>query len=285
MAMAVSTRTTQRARRQPRRRGRTQAQRADKYDLYQKAVQEPEADIPLIDRVFRRHRGRPPRTLREDFCGTAHMACCWVAGHPENRAFGIDLDPEPLAWGERHNLGPLTQDQRARVHLIEGDVRTVACGRVDVTVAFNFSYFLFKTRREMLHYFRRVLDSLAPDGMFVLDAYGGADAQRTSQEERRVDGFTYVWDQHSFDPIHNNGQNFIHFEFPDGSRLFRAFRYEWRIWSIPEIREMLAEAGFAHTEVYWEGTDSKTGEGNGVFTRREKAIDDPAWIAYLVALR
>jgi len=53
---------------------------------------------------------------------------------------------------------------------------------------------------------------------------------------------------------------------------------------VPELREILEDAGFSKTEVYWEGTDRKTGEGNDVFSKRETAHDDPAWIAYLVAL-
>jgi hypothetical protein len=57
------------------RRRKTRAQREDKYDLYQRSVQEPEPDVSLIGRVFKQHFGRPPRLLREDFCGTAHLAC------------------------------------------------------------------------------------------------------------------------------------------------------------------------------------------------------------------
>ncbi len=70
----------------------------------------------------------------------------------------------------------------------------------------------------------------------------------------------------------------------DGSRIRRAFAYDWRLWILPEVRDLLLEAGFTGVEVYWEGTDGETGEGNNIFTRRERAIDDPAWIAYIVAI-
>ncbi len=53
---------------------------------------------------------------------------------------------------------------------------------------------------------------------------------------------------------------------------------------LPEVRDLLLEAGFTGVEIYWEGTDSETGEGNNIFTRRERAIDDPAWIAYIIAI-
>jgi hypothetical protein len=266
--------------------GRTLAAKAKArlYDLYQESVQEPEADFRLIERVFRQRYGRVPRTLREDFCGTALMACRWVTRHAENRAWGIDIDPVPLAWGRAHNLASLDPSQAARVKLIEGDVRTVGHAKVDVTSAFNFSYYLFQQRAELLDYFRRARATLLPESLFMLDVYGGADSQRTMRERRRVKSYRYVWHQRLFDPITHRVVNDIDFEFKDGSHWRRAFTYDWRLWSIPELRELLAEAGFAHSEVYWEGTDTATGKGNDVFRRREHAPDEPAWVAYVVGV-
>ena len=37
-------------------------------------------------------------------------------------------------------------------------------------------------------------------------------------------------------------------------------------------------------KVYWEGTSQRTGQGNDIYTRRERAEADPAWVSYLVAL-
>jgi len=120
--------------------------------------------------------------------------------------------------------------------------------------------------------------------MLFLDAYGGVEAQQQRIVRRPCDGFTYVWEQRSFDPIQSWGRNYIHYEFPDGSAIRRAFRYDWRLWTLPELREIMADAGFSHSEVYWEGTCQRTGLGNDVFVRRERAEADPAWIAYLVAI-
>jgi hypothetical protein len=264
---------------------RTEAKRADRHDLYQRSVQEPAADAPFIHRVFKHDYGRAPRSLREDFCGTAALACHWVERHDENVAVGIDLDPEPLEWGRRHNLSKLSAEQAARVKLIEGDVLDVGAGGFDVTVAFNFSYMTFDRRSLLLRYFRQARSTLANEGLFVIDVYGGPDAQRELEETRECDGFDYVWDQHSFDPIQSRGVNYIHFEFDDGSRIRRAFRYAWRLWGIHELRDLLDDAGFSKTEVYWEGTDRKTGEGNDVFKRRESAEDDPAWVCYIAGIR
>jgi hypothetical protein len=62
----------------------------------------------------------------------------------------------------------------------------------------------------------------------------------------------------------------------------KAFTYVWRLWTLPEILEMLAETGFKNPTVYWEGTD-EDGEGDGVFTPETKGEADAGWIAYLVA--
>jgi len=265
-------------------RPRSLAQKADKYVCYQQSVQEPEIDVRFAERVFRGIRRRPARSLREDFSGTSAFSCAWVARHRENTAFAVDLDPEPLVWGRKHNVAALTPDQQSRIKLVEGDVRAVGHEPVDITVAYNFSYFLFPTRPAMLEYFRAARASLVSDGLLFLDAYGGGQAMEALTEETARDGFTYVWEQRAFDPISHRGDNHIHFGFPDGSSLRRAFSYTWRLWTLPEIRELLAEAGFAESRIYWEGTDHATGEGNDVFTRREKAEGDPAWLAHIVAL-
>jgi SAM-dependent methyltransferase len=265
---------------------KTQAQQADKHELYEKSVQQPEEDVSLVSRIYKKRFDKPAHTMREDFCGTAVFAYEWVRRHAENRAWGIDLDPEPLEWGRARHGPKLDEAQSQRLALIQGDVLEVRHDPVDVTVAFNFSYFLFNTRETLRNYFEVARKTLQEDGLFLIDVYGGGEAQKPQEEKREVDGgFTYVWDQHEFEPIHHKVTNFIHFEFEDGSRMRRAFRYDWRLWTLPELRELLAEAGFRDIEVYWEGTDGDTGEGNGIFRLCERAPEDPAWICYIAAYR
>ena len=265
-------------------RNNTMAEHADRHYLYQESVQDTEAEIDFVEETWDRLRDRPAELLREDFCGTGNTACEWVRRDPTHYAVGVDLDPEVLEWGELNNIAQLDEEQQSRIELLREDVVNTLPEPADIVLAMNFSYYLFPTRTEMLEYFRNVRRGLTDDGIFFLDAYGGPDAQQSQIEQRECDGFEYIWEQHSFDPIQNRGVNYIHFAFPDGSELRQAFAYEWRIWSLPEIREILLDAGFSKTEVYWEGTDRETGQGNDVFTRRERAHADPAWVAHLVAI-
>jgi len=101
------------------------------------------------------------------------------------------------------------------------------------------------------------------------------------QEPRKVaQGFTYVWDQNKFDPITHEVLNYIHFEFKDGTKMDKAFTYEWRYWTLPELRELLIEAGFSSVRVYWDVAPDDEEENYKVLT---KAENQPGWLAYLVA--
>jgi len=262
------------------------AETADRHRLYELSVQCAEAEIDFVDQTYRRLRGRAARLLREDFCGTANVCCEWVRRRKTNRAIGIDLDPEVLEWGRRHRLGHLKPSQARRIELIRGNVLTARGEAPQIVSAMNFSYWLFKERKQLQRYFRRVHRQLAEDGIFFLDAYGGYDAFREIEEEREIEdgdsGFTYVWEQEKYEPISGNLICHIHFDFPDGSRLERAFSYDWRLWTLPEIRELLSEAGFRRITVYWQGFDEE-GEADGIFEPVQEGDADAGWICYLSA--
>jgi len=265
----------------------TLAEQADPQRLYERSVQCPEAEVDFLQEHFRRLRGRDARHLREDFCGSAAICCEWVRRDGANTALGLDLDPAVLAWAEANNLSALDDHQRQRLQLRQANVLTAHADRdLDVVAAMNFSYWLFRDRDRLRDYFRSVHQVLAPHGVFFLDAYGGYDAFREIVEERTVedtDGrFTYRWEQASYNPIDGAMDCHIHFAFPDGSELPRAFSYRWRLWTLPEIRELLAEAGFRRVVVYWQGWDAN-GEPDGRFEPAEQADADAGWICYLSA--
>ena len=260
------------------------ASKADAHTLYQQAVQCVEAEIDFVDETFTKLRRRKAKHLREDFCGTANTACEWVRRRRTNRAVAVDLDAGVQEWGRRHNVEPLGR-AASRIELVNADVLDVDRGGMDVVLAMNFSYWILDTRTRMRRYFEKVRGALVEDGVFFLDAYGGYGAFREMKERTENDGFTYIWDQAWYDPITGRQRCHIHFRFPDGSRIRDAFVYEWRLWTLPEIREILEEAGFHDVTVYWQGTDEETGEGNGEFTPAEHGEADPGWITYITALK
>jgi hypothetical protein len=256
---------------------------SDRHELYELAVQNVTFECDFIERASRIHRGRPAESIREDFCGTFAASAEWVRRRASHRAIAVDLDPAVLAWGEARHAAALTAEARRRLSIRRGDVMRVETPPIDAIVALNFSYFIFKRREQILAYLRRAHAALVADGLLILDAYGGSDSHREIEEERHLDGFTYVWDQRLYNPITAEVRNHIHFRFPDGTELRRAFTYDWRLWSLSELQDLLSEAGFSRVTVYWEGTEERTGEGNGRFrpSRRGEACE--GWIAYLVA--
>jgi len=259
------------------------ARTADKHELYQFSVQSPEAEVRFIDRIYRQACGRRAELFREDFCGTALISCAWARFRRANHAYGVDLHRDTLQWGLEHNIRRLPPRTASRVHLINKDVLHVRRPKVHVVGAFNFSYFIWKDFPQLVRYFGSVRRSLLPEGLFVLDAYGGWEAQQIMEEENKLPGFTYVWHQAEYNPVNDHTVCHIHFRFPDGTQMRRAFTYDWRLWSLGTIRDALAAAGFASTEVHWEGTNRR-GDGNGVYRRTGKAANLPGWIAYITAL-
>lgn len=269
-----------RKKQQQKRRGFTAAT-ADRHRLYELSVQNPEHEVEFLSDLFEELRGRPARSVREDFAGTGWFSRHWVESHPERRALAVDLDAEVLAWGRERNVAALGENGD-RLRMVEADVREVDAGPHDLVVAFNYSYFTFRTRDELRGYFAAVRRALADDGLFVLDIFGGPEAQTALEEEREDEGFSYVWDQDEYDPITGTARNYIHFRFPDGSEMNRAFSYEWRLWSLVEVREVLQEAGF-DVGVWWEEAD-EDGEGSGEFRRQESVENELCWNAYVVAI-
>ncbi|MCZ6834405.1 MAG: methyltransferase domain-containing protein [Planctomycetota bacterium] len=264
------------------RKGWRTASTSDIHELYELSVQEPEAEVDLTDQVWEEQRGRLATSIREDFCGTAIASMSWVKRRRANTAIAVDLSAEVMDWGKKKVAERLNASQAKQLTFVQDNVLTVETEPVDSVLAMNFSYFLFRTRKELKHYFTRVHHALKDDGLFLLDAYGGSDSFLEMEEDRDLDGFTYIWDQAYYNPISGDVTNHIHFKFPDGTRIDKAFSYHWRLWTLPEIQELLKEAGFRTVHVYWEGTD-EDGEGDNEWTISTRGEACEGWIAYIVA--
>jgi len=212
-----------------------------KYDLYELCVQNPKGTVRFLEAV---HGGRPT-TLREDFSGGAAICRAWAAtGRP---AIAVDEAAAPL--------------RRARapgVTVVRADVRTPR-NKADIIAALNFPLGYWHTRAELVDYLRRSRSRLRPKGVFIADTYGGASSLTVESKQIEVIApgdvrITYTWDQQSVEPLTGRVFNAIHFSVRDGdgpARAFKsAFTYDWRLWTVTELRDAYAEAGFTRTDVY-----------------------------------
>lgn len=252
----------------------------DKYDLYRRAVQSAENDVVFLRNTYRELRGKSARVFREDFCGTFALSTEWIKLDPRSEAIGVDLDPEPMAYGKQHYLTQLKAEQQKRMKLIEGNVLDPNLPKADIVAAMNFSYFCFKQRDLMKRYFSNAYRTLNKDGIFLVDIFGGSQCYDAIEDRIKHPDFTYYWDQTSYDPVTSEALFYIHFRV-GGKKIERVFTYDWRMWSIPEIREIMHEVGFKKTHIYWEGT-AKDGSGDGNFTRVDHGESCLSWIAYIV---
>lgn len=252
----------------------------DKYELYRKAVQSAENDVVFLRDTYKELKGKLPRVFREDFCGTFALSTEWIKLNPRHEAIGIDLDPEPMAYGRQHYLSQLKPDQQRRMRLIEGNVLDPHLPKADIIAAMNFSYFCFKSRDLMKNYISNALKTLNKDGILLMDIFGGSQCYDAIEDTIKHEGFTYYWDQTNFDPVTNNALFHIHFRV-GGKKIEQVFTYDWRMWSISEIRDIMQEVGFKKAHVYWEGT-AKDGSGDGNFTRVDHGESCQSWIAYIV---
>lgn len=254
-----------------------------KYKFYEESVQNPEGEVNTLQSLFENVRGRKAKTLREDFCGTGAIMCNWVKQGPDFLSLGIDLDPEPVEYGKNYHLSKLSTEEQSRVNYIMGDVLEYQPEKVDLAVAQNFSYYIFKKRKQLVEYFSKIKEGLNSDGVFVLDLFGGPESMMPLEEETEQSNFSYFWDCDSFNPITNECIYHIHFKPKGEPKYQKVFTYDWRMWSFPELREILEEVGFQKTIAFWED-DDEDGEGNGEFSPTEKVDNCEGWIGYIVAL-
>lgn len=257
-----------------------------KYELYERSVQDAPNDAAILEDIYRQTRKKKPRILREDFCGTFSVACEWVKRGAQNQALALDIDPEPLAYGMENHFRRLKPAQQKRVRVLRKNVLSQTRPAADIVAACNFSYWIFKKRSEMLRYFKKVAASLKKDGLFLLDVVGGHDMSRLHQDRhdfgRGSKAFTYIWRHEKFNPLTHEGFFSISYRLKSGKKYSKVFTYDWRIWTVPELKDILHEAGFKNAWVYWE-KENRKGEGTGEFYRTDIEENCACWIAYIVA--
>ncbi|MEL7473296.1 MAG: class I SAM-dependent methyltransferase [Planctomycetota bacterium] len=229
-----------------------------KYDFYERCVQSPEDLAPLLRAIH----GQDPEILGEDFCAAAALSKAWCA-REGSRAIGVDLDPEPLERARR--------EAPSSLELIQGDALNATDQPADVIFVGNFSIGEIHERERLMRYLRHCHARLREGGVFVCDTYGGEGSFTQGAVHRNhpgPDGATirYTWEQRAADPLTGRVVNALHFRLDEAGMITQeltdAFVYDWRLRSVPELRDAMREAGFARTEVYAKLADAVDTEGN-----------------------
>jgi len=237
----------------------------DIHDLYELCVQSTDALVPLIRAIHAAN----PEILGEDFSGTAALSHAWVGLSDAHRAVCADLDRSALT---KHGEHPRIEKRAADVRTIDAPCDALFVG--------NFSIGYFHTRAELVAYLTHARTRLTDGGVFLCDTYGGDTSFTLGGVHRPTpmgDGrlCRYTWEQRRADPLTGMVTDVIHFRVEDAGVITHefddAFVYEWRLWSVPELRDAMRDAGFATTEVYAKLPEAVDDEGNAYVS----PIEDP----------
>jgi hypothetical protein len=260
-----------------------------KYELYEASVMDAPEDVKFFRKLYREIFTKEPFLYREDFCGTFCHSSEWVKLDKNKKAWALDRSRHPLAYGMKAHFSKLATDQKKRLQILKRDVFRGINHKVDLITVMNFSYCFLKQRELLKKYFKGVYQSLKPKGLFLMDACGGTEMQSPSVDKSKIPRgrgnppLIYYWEQKNFDAITFEANFAIHFQY--GKRKMKnAFTYDWRMWTLPEIQDLLYEVGFKKVHIYWEG-NQKNGEGNGIFKRRTHQENCEVWIAYVAAVK
>jgi SAM-dependent methyltransferase len=283
------------------------AQDCTALDLYLAAVQDPHAHARFLHHLFSRVRPTvSPRILREDFAGTGADALAWVKLDRNHSAWAIEQDAATHEWAQAR-ADRQAGFSRSRLHFVQSRVEDLDPSRVpsaDLISALNFSIGYLHSRPALLDYLCAVHSGLSPGGLFVASVFGGPETIRPGIVSTEVDAvrpgktcpgtpaFEYQWEVRRYNPVTGRGDFRIHFRIPKPTRgsgeeweLRDAFRYDWRLWSLPELSDALRDAGFGRVQI-WRHTLTTGRKGPRIFLGPIRSLGaENRWIAYVVGIR
>lgn len=233
----------------PRRKPDVRREGVSRYDLYEWCAQDPARDALLLRSIH----GGAPKVLGEDFAGTGALSRTWVRV-VGGLAVAADRDAEPLA---RCKGVAGVMVRMANVMAVDD--------KADMIAVMNFSICEWHDRRSLVAYLKHARSRLRRGGVFVASVFGGEDAMRVGRYRREVvtpcGTVTYEWEQRSADVTTGRIVCAMHFRMGRAAWMRDAFMYDWRLWSIAELREAMGDAGFAATEVYDHGEHAIDADG------------------------
>lgn len=232
-------------------------------DLYELCVQSPKHVVDLLRAIH----GEEPMLLGEDFAGSGAVSRAWVGQSDSHRAWCVDRDAEALS----------RCDGVEGISVRVGDVMEERAPADAIWVG-NFSIGYLHDRASLVAYLKHARSRLGPGGVLVCDTYGGETAYTIGEVHRfhplpaghSPDGkggwrVRYTWEQREANPLTGMVTNALHFRIERAgfidAEIVDAFVYHWRLWSVPELRDAMVEAGFASSAVYGQLPDAVDGDG------------------------
>jgi len=269
---------------------------------YRWATQDPPRQAAVLAEIYRRVRQSEPLRLREDFAGNAADSVAWIQAQKGRSAIAVDIDA-PTIEHARERARRILGTRVEAITFVTDDVHAVTPPQVpaaDVLSVLNFSAFYFHQRDALVRYFKHAHAALGADGIAIVNAFGGRDAMRPHTDRHRIKprreggqaalpSFDYLWEQRSYEACSGRIDCRIHFEIDvEGGaprRIDDAFRYDWRLWTLPELRECMHSAGFSRVEVWLHTATQRDGETEVFLGAVESIPDRPMWLAYVVGMR
>ncbi len=221
-----------------------------KFELYQKSVQNAKKEAEFFRKVYRLIYNKVPETFREDFCGTGLLSCEWVKSNVMNSAVGLDFDKETLEWGRDNNINNLTSGAD-RIKLLEQNVLDEfdQSQKFDIICSLNYSHFLLQKRKEIFKYFSNMVQNLQTKGIFILDFYGGSHIFTDHKYQRSKSSSFYEFSGKKMNILNNQSACSLNYKIKK-NKYKPMFSFNFRIYSIIELREALEEVGLNGFKLY-----------------------------------
>ncbi len=221
----------------------------NKHNLYQNTVQNPKREVEFYKKTYRMIFKVLPTKIREDFCGTGLFSCEWVKNNVNNIAVGIDFDEETLRWGRENNINNLNSGYD-RIKLLNQNVLEPfdETEKFDIISSMNYSHFLLTKRKDLVKYFSNVRKNIFK-GLYIIDFFGGSHVFEEHKHNNQSDIYEFKNEQMNIvDNITNCILNFKNKY--KNNQLETLFSYNFRVYSLIELKEALEDAGFKTFKIF-----------------------------------
>lgn len=228
--------------------------KVNKYEFYQKSVQNVKKETEFFRKTYRMIFNKVPNTFREDFCGTGLLSCEWVKNNVMSSAVGIDIDQEALDYGEANNINC------DRVKLINQNVLDEfnPDDKFDVICSLNYSHFLLNKRSELLTYFKNVRKNITK-GIFIIDFFGGSHIYSDHKYEHSKSSGFYEFEGGQMNILNNKSLCKLNHKIKK-NKFETLFKFAFRIYSLIELREALEEANFNNFKLFIKEINDDDGD-------------------------